>query len=603
MNIKNLTIKQLHTHYKNGDFTPKQLCHYLLQQSRELYDFNTWIYLLNEDELQPYLDRLQTFSIEQLPLYGIPFAIKDNIDLAGIPTTAACKEFSYIAEETAFVVDQLIKAGAIPLGKTNLDQFATGLVGTRSPYGETHNSFNRDYISGGSSSGSAVSVAQGLVSFSLGTDTAGSGRVPAAFNNILGMKPSRGVLSNHGVVPACKTLDCVAIFASSTDDLQRLFNITAIFDPQDAYSRHNPSSNEGSRCLHTTASFSFAIPKSSQLQFFGDKEYLQCFEDTIKQLEQLGGHKHEIDFEPFMQAARLLYEGPWVTERYLATQPIIDEQPETLLDVTHNIIIQGKDKLAGDLFSAQYKLQACKQITDALLKDYDFMLTPTTGTHYTIDEIRQSPVQLNSNLGYYTNYMNLLDYASIAVPSGLTNKGMPFGVTLVSNAFSDMKLLSFAQSLHHSQPQTLGATDWPLPAQEKNTSDSDDTYTQIVVCGAHMQGLPLNHQLTDRGATLIEQCQSSTDYKLVALPGGPPKRPGMLRVSEKGKAIDVEVWKIAIDQLGSFLKGIPKPLGLGTIELYDGRCETGFICEAYIEAEAEDISELGGWRAYLNTLS
>jgi allophanate hydrolase len=599
MKLNNLTIRQLHEHYRQGDFTPQELCHYLLQQARKQSDYNTWIYLFNENELQPYLDNLKNKSIEDLPLYGIPFSIKDNIDLTGIPTTAACKEFTYTPSRTAFVVQQLLDAGAIPLGKTNLDQFATGLVGTRSPYGETHNAFNRDYISGGSSSGSAVSVAQGLVSFSLGTDTAGSGRVPAAFNNIFGLKPSRGLVSNSGVIPACRTLDCVAIFATTAEDLQRLFNITAKFDPLDAYARTNPVSNTASQTTLIPASFSFAIPKASQLEFFGNEAYRKGFEDAISQLQALGGQAHEIDFEPFMQAARLLYEGPWVTERYLATQPIIDEQPEALLDVTRSIIIQGKDKLASDLFSAQYKLQACKQITDSLLQDYDFMLTPTAGTHYTLEEVRQNPVQLNSNLGYYTNYMNLLDYASIAVPTGLTDTGMPFGVTLVSFAFTDMHLLAYAQSLHHSQSHTLGATDWALPEVEQQPV-VDETVTQIVVCGAHMQGLPLNHQLTDRGAVLLEQCQSSADYKLIALPGGPPHRPGMLRVNENGKAIDVEVWRLPVDQLGSFLQGIPQPLGLGKVELYDGRWEIGFICEGNIASESEDISEHGGWRAYLS---
>lgn len=599
MKLKNLTIKQLHEHYQQGDFTPQELCHYLLQQASKLSDYNTWIYLFSERELQPYLDNLKNKSIEDLPLYGIPFSIKDNIDLAGIPTTAACKEFTYTPTRTAYVVQQLLDAGAIPLGKTNLDQFATGLVGTRSPYGATHNSFDRNYISGGSSSGSAVSVAQGLATFSLGTDTAGSGRVPAAFNNIFGLKPSRGLVSNTGVIPACRTLDCVAIFATTADDLQRLFSITANFDPQDSYARKNPAGNAATQTMRIRASFSFAIPKDAQLEFFGNEAYRKSFEDAISQLESLGGQAYEIDFEPFMQAARLLYEGPWVTERYLATQPIIDEQPEALLDVTRGIIIQGKDKLASDLFSAQYKLQACKQITDSLLQDYDFMLTPTAGTHYTLEEVKQAPVQLNSNLGYYTNYMNLLDYASIAVPTGLTEAGMPFGVTLVSSAFADMRLLSFARALHHSKKHKLGTTDWALPEPAEQPA-VDETVTQIVVCGAHMQGLPLNHQLTDRGAVLLEQCQSSADYKLIALPGGPPHRPGMLRVNENGKAIDVEVWQLPVDQLGSFLRGIPQPLGLGKVELYDGRWEIGFICEGNIEAESEDISAFGGWRAYLS---
>ncbi len=600
MNIKNLTIRQLHAHYRNGDITPQKLCHTLLQQARELADYNTWIYLLSEDELQPYLDRLQASDPEQLPLYGIPFAIKDNIDLAGVPTTAACREYEYIPEQSAFVVERLIEAGAIPLGKTNLDQFATGLVGTRSPYGETHNPFNKDYISGGSSSGSAVAVAQGQVSFALGTDTAGSGRVPAAFTNIIGMKPSRGLLSNTGVVPACRTLDCVAIFATTTEDLQTLFTHSAQFDPQDAYARRNPAPNAQARIAPAPARFSFAVPQAQQLKFFGNEQNRQLFEQALAQLQQLGGQMQEIDFTPFMDAARLLYEGPWVTERYLATQPLIDDNPQAMLDVTRSIIIQGKDKTACDAFSSQYKLQACKQITDDLLAPFDFLLTPTTGTIYTIDEVNNDPVQLNSNLGYYTNYMNLLDYASIAVPAGFSANGLPFGVTLIADAFTDHKLLSFAQSLQQSLQLKLGSTDWTLPAVE-NATGIDETYTHIVVCGAHMQGLPLNHQLTERSAALVEQCQSAAHYKLVALPGGPPKRPGMLRVSNGGSAIDVEVWRIPIDQLGSFLQGIPQPLGLGKVELYDGRWEIGFICEGAAEQGAQDISHLGGWRAYLES--
>jgi allophanate hydrolase len=601
MNIRNLSIRQLHTHYRNGDFNPQQLCMHLSKQAQSLQHHNTWIYLLSEEELQPYFDRLQGSTPDQLPLYGIPFAIKDNIDLAGIPTTAACKEYEYLAEQSAFVVTQLIAAGAIPLGKTNLDQFATGLVGTRSPYGETRNAFDPDYISGGSSSGSAVAVAQGLVSFSLGTDTAGSGRVPAAFNNIIGMKPSRGLLSNHGVIPACRTLDCVAIFATTTDDLHTLFTISAAYDQQDPYSRRNPTGNGNARPLSAQKQFSFAVPMPEQLEFFGNDQYRQLFKNSIEQLKQLGGQMHEIDFTPFMDAARLLYEGPWVSERYLATQPLIDENPQALMDVTRSIIVQGKDKTACDAFSSQYKLQACKQITDSILQPYDFLLTPTAGTIYTIDEVNNDPVQLNSNLGYYTNYMNLLDYASIAVPAGFADNGLPFGVTLVSFAFTDQKLLSFAQSLQQSLQLKLGATDWELPAPMEAINAATD-YTQIIVCGAHMQGLPLNHQLTERGATLVEQCHSSAHYKLVALPGGPPQRPGMLRVSDAGTAIAVEVWRISVDQLGSFLQGIPQPLGLGKVELYDGRWETGFICEGFVAQNAQDISHLGGWHAYLETL-
>ena len=599
MKLSNLTIRQLHQHYRDHDFSPEELIQYLQKRANELLHYNTWVYLMSIEEIKPYLENLKNHSPDDMPLYGIPFAIKDNIDLAGIPTTAGCEAFTYTPDRSAFVVQKLIDAGAIPLGKTNLDQFATGLVGTRSPYGATKNAFNPEYISGGSSSGSAVAVAQGLVSFSLGTDTAGSGRVPAAFNNIFGLKPSRGLLSNSGVVPACKTLDCVAVFATTASDLDVLIDISAQFDANDAYACQNPVTN--TKKVPANTSFSFAVPRSSQLEYFGHDEYPQLFEQSISQLEKLGGHKHEIDFSAFIDAAKLLYEGPWVTERYLACQPLIDEQPEAFLDVTRSIIAPGKDNSAVDAFSSQYRLQAYKQQTDALLSSFDFLLTPTTGTHYTIDAVNNNPVQLNSNLGYYTNYMNLLDYASIAVPAGFTEGNLPFGVTLVSRKFTDRQLLAYAKLLHQSQDLKLGATNWPLPNAEDTVSANQNTI-KLVVCGAHLSGLPLNHQLLDRHATLIKQCKSSPDYKLVALPGGPPERPGMIRVDQGGSSIEVELWQMPVEQLGSFLNGIPHPLGLGKVELDDGCWETGFICESYIDKKATDISQFGGWRAYLKSL-
>jgi len=597
MNITNLTIAQLLQNYRNHDFTPSELIETLLAKADEFEDYHCWIYLMEMKEIQPYLDALEGKSPEDLPLFGIPFAIKDNIDLKGIPTTAACEAFSYMPDESAFVVQKLIDAGAIPLGKTNLDQFATGLVGTRSPYGATKNSFNPDYISGGSSSGSAVVVAQGIVSFSLGTDTAGSGRVPAAFNNIIGLKPSRGLLSNRGVVPACKTLDCVAVFATTTQDLYSLFNLMAIHDPKDAYSRRNPLSKQSEK--GTSFPFTFAVPKSEQLEFFGNKQYQLLFSKTVTELEKLGGIKQEIDFTAFIKAAKLLYEGPWVTERYIACETIINEQPEALLDVTRKIIASGKNNLATDAFKAQYKLQACKQITDVILNDSDFLLTPTAGTTYTIEEVENDPVQLNSNLGYYTNYMNLLDYTSIATPAGFTSDGMPFGVTFVSSAFSDLKLLGYVSLLQQSLQKTLGATKQALPELLPIQQISDDMI-KIVVCGAHMSGLPLNHQLLDRDAILIKQCKTSSFYKLIALPGGPPERPGMIRINEDGTAIEVEVWQMPTEHFGSFLAGIPHPLGLGKVELDDESWQQGFICESYIETQSIDISHYRGWRYYIN---
>ena len=597
MNITNMTIAQLHAHYRAGDFTPTELVTYLLGKANALEDYHSWIYLLSLEEIQPYIDALKGKSPDDLPLYGIPFAIKDNIDLAGIPTTAACEAFTYIPNESAYVVELLTEAGAIPIGKTNLDQFATGLVGTRSPYGATKNAFDKNYISGGSSSGSAVVVAQGLVSFSLGTDTAGSGRVPAAFNNILGLKPSRGLLSNQGVVPACRTLDCVAIFATTVSDLNQLLSLTAVFDPDDPYSRKNPKTNQAYKT--SAKPFHFAVPQADQLMFFDNTHYQSAFMKSVAELENLGGIKKEIDFSEFLKAARLLYAGPWVTERYLACQPLIDDDPQALLDVTRAIIAPGKDNTATDAFSAQYQLQACKQKTDALLDEVDFLLTPTAGTIYTIQQVQNDPITLNSNLGYYTNYMNLLDYASIAVPAGFTSEGLPFGVTMVSTAFSDNQLLGFASLLQQSLKLPLGATSQALPEQTLPPVAIDDVMN-IVVCGAHMSGLSLNHQLLERDAILVKKCKSASMYKLFALPGGPPERPGMIRVEKGGVPIEVEVWQMPTKHFGSFLAGIPHPLGLGKVELDNGDWETGFICESYIVSLATDISIHGSWREFIS---
>ncbi|MGD9386188.1 MAG: allophanate hydrolase [Thioalkalispiraceae bacterium] len=597
MNITNLTISQILEHYRNKDFTPTELIQSLLQRAHDLKEYNSWIYLMSFDEIQPYLETLNGKSPDELPLYGVPFAIKDNIDLKGIPTTAACEAFSYTPAESAYVVQLLINAGAIPLGKTNLDQFATGLVGVRSPFGATKNSFNQEYIAGGSSSGSAVVVAQGLVSFALGTDTAGSGRVPAAFNNILGLKSTRGLLSNRGVVPACKSLDCLAFFTTTTHELCTLFELTAKHDPLDPYSRHEVKT--GKHINYRQPPFTFAVPKTEQLEFFGNEDYLLLFSETILELEKLGGIKKEIDFSAFINAAKLLYQGPWVTERYLACESIIEQQPEVLLDVTRTIIGAGKDNTAADAFRAQYKLQACKQITDKILDDCDFLVTPTAGTIYTLDEVENNPIELNSNLGYYTNYMNLLDYTSIAVPSGFTKQGLPFGVTLVSTAFSDRKLLNYAGRLQHALNLPLGATNNKYPEKEVACAAANNLMS-IVVCGAHMSELPLNAQLLERDATLVKKCTSAPHYQLVALPGGPPERPGMIRTNKGGVAIEVEVWEMPAEHFGSFLAGIPHPLGLGKVELDNGDWEPGFICEAYIEAESTNISSYGGWRSYIH---
>jgi len=435
-----MTISDLRKSYKDKTLTPRALIAQLKERIQAHADNPIWIHVLDENELEPYLTRLEGCEPDSLPLYGIPFAIKDNIDVKGIPTTAACPDYSYVPTESAFVVNVLIEAGAIPVGKTNLDQFATGLVGTRSPYGACQNSINPDYISGGSSSGSAVSVALDMALFSLGTDTAGSGRVPAAFNNLVGLKPSKGLLSTSGVVPACRSLDCVSIFAKTTEDAQEVFDVASSFDLSDPYSRAMP---EGQK--NVPSQFRFAIPQAYQLKFFGDDEAEALYQKAVKTFEAMGGTAVEVDFSPMLEAANLLYYGPWVSERYIAVKDMIENKPESFIDVTRTIIESGKSKSAEDYFNAEYKLKAFKRQSDIRMQDIDFALTPTTGTIYTIDEVNADPIQLNTNLGYYTNFMNLLDFSAYAIPAGFRDNGLPFGVTLFAGAFEDRKLLRLGE--------------------------------------------------------------------------------------------------------------------------------------------------------------
>lgn len=597
----NITLPGLRAHYEKGDFTPAELIH-ALRAANAAYNAENpvWISLLSPAQLDTYLRRLDGHSPATLPLYGVPFAIKDNIDLAGVPTTAACPAFAYTPEHNAFVVQCLLDAGAIPLGKTNLDQFATGLVGVRSPepWGPCHNALNPDYISGGSSSGSGVVVAKGLVSFALGTDTAGSGRVPASLNNIVGLKPSKGVLSTRGVVPACRSLDCVTIFALSADEANTVFDIAARFDVEDAYARANPYENGPRYFNPQMGGVTIGVPKPEQRQFFGNAEAETLFNSSLEQLKTAGATLVEIDFAPFAEAARLLYEGPWVSERFIAAEPLLRDTPDAVLPVIRTIIGRGEEPSAVDAFNAQYQLQALAQRAAAELAKVDAIVTPTNGTIYTVQDVQADPIQLNSNLGVYTNFMNLLDCAAIAVPSGFYACGVGFGITLFHKAFSDKRLLSLAAKLQPLAGLKAGATTQTPPVRTVATKPAP-THINVVVCGAHLDGLPLNWQLKERGATFVEKTLSAPCYKLYALAGGPPFRPGMVRVAEGGIAIEVEVWRVPMQHFGTFTAEIPQPLGIGKVQLADGRWESGFICEGYGLEGARDITEFGGWKAYM----
>lgn len=587
-----LSIATLHAAYRRHELTPTGLMRSLRERILGQSRYNAWIYVLDEDELEGYLQALDGCSPDDLPLFGVPFAIKDNIDLAGVPTTAACPDYAYTPGRHAFVVELLIRQGAIPLGKTNLDQFATGLVGTRSPYGAAHNAFDPEYIAGGSSSGSALAVALGHVSFALGTDTAGSGRVPAAFNNLVGVKPSRGLLSCGGVVPACRSLDCVSIFALQPDDAVLLTRTLEVHDPADPWSRR-VTGRRGANPRH----FTFGVPVDEQLEFFGNGEYQQLFRRSVADLEAAGGRAVTIDFAPFREAARLLYEGPWLAERYLVVKKLLQQRPESLLEVTRGIIARAEGITAADAFLARYRLAELQRAAERVWQQVDLLLTPTAGTHYRLEEVAAEPVFTNSRLGYYTNYMNLLDCAAVAVPAGFTADGLPFGVTLQAPAFSDDFLLAVAHRFHGRLETPLGAGDItraPGPAPTLRGR------VEVAVCGAHLEGEPLNHQLTDRGGFLLERTTTASVYRLYALAGGPPLRPGLVREEQaEGHAIQVEVWSLPEESFGSFVAGIPEPLGMGRLELADGRWVSGFICEPRGIDGAEDISAFGGWRAWL----
>jgi allophanate hydrolase len=540
---------------------------------------------------------------ERLPLYGLPFAVKDNIDVSGLPTTAACPAFAYRPQVHAPVVARLIAAGALPVGKTNLDQFATGLVGTRSPYGVPRNPFDPRYIPGGSSSGSGVAVAAGLVSFALGTDTAGSGRVPAAFTNIVGLKPSPGLLSTTGVVPACRSIDCVSVFALTVEDAARAADVARGYDDQDPYSR---------RAAETTPfappacppRFTFGVPAEA-LDFAGDDAARALYEAAQAHLLALGGTRVDVDFTPFRRAAALLYEGPFVAERLVTAGRLLSEQPEAIVPPVRAIFEAATRLEARAVFDAQAKLHLLRRRAQAILAGVDFMLLPTTPTIYRLDEIEAEPRKLNTILGTYTNFVNLLDLAAIAVPAGFrptgdARAGLPAGVTLIGPWGSDARLGSVASALHRTTVTTMGATGLPLPpAPTAGGTDVAADAIPIAVAGAHLSGQPLNHQLTDLGGRFLRATQTAPAYKLYALPRTTPPKPGIARVDEGGAPIAVEIWALSPAAFGTFVSKIPPPLCIGSLELADGSRVSGFLAEPHALAGAADITSFGGWRAYL----
>ncbi|MCR6651833.1 MAG: allophanate hydrolase [Cellvibrionaceae bacterium] len=549
------------------------------------------MYVISAAELDQQLAAIEKHF--DLPLYGVPFAVKDNIDVAGIPTTAACPAFGYVPSTDAASVARLRAAGAIVMGKTNLDQFATGLVGTRSPFGTVSNAFNDRYISGGSSSGSASVVARGLVPFSLGTDTAGSGRVPAGFNNIVGLKPTKGRISTRGVVPACRSLDCVSVFALTLADADTVADLLSGFDADDAYSRTAPVA-----VRHFPAKPRLGIPLAPE--WFGDTASAKAWEEILDAVQKLGAEVVPVDFTPMFELARLLYGGPWVAERYAAVGDFMSAHAEDMNPVVRGIIEQATRFSATDAFRAEYRRAELVRTIQTRMATVDALLVPTAPRLPTIEQVEADPVAVNSQLGTYTNFVNLADCAALALPASIRADGLPFGITLIAPAWQDSALVELGQRWLNSRKLYLGATKRPAPLVQPRP-EPPRGHIRLAVVGAHLSGMPLNYQLTERHARLVETTFTSADYRLYALPNTTPPKPGLVRGGE-GAEIVVELWDIPVNEFGSFVALVPAPLGIGTLTLHDNRQVKGFICEGSALEGARDISEFGGWRAYLQSL-
>lgn len=579
------TIQDWQSAYREQRIVLNDLIEYVKQISN---DDHAWISIANAAQIQAQIDQILKVDPKHLPLYGIPFAVKDNIDVAGFETTAACKEVTYLAKSDATVVAALKAAGAIVIGKTNLDQFATGLVGVRSPYGAVKNSFNPEYISGGSSSGSSVAVANGQVPFSLGTDTAGSGRVPAGHNNIVGLKPTKGWFSTTGLIPACRTIDVISIFALNVDDAWTVAQVMQGYDETDEFSRQHPAS------VPTQFSKSkIAIP--AQFEFYGDEQSKRAFDQAIARAEYLGYDIEEIDFTIFNQLAAALYNNAWVAERSSAVAQHVTR--EQAYPVIAKIVSQADQFTAVDMIEAEYeRAQLARQI-NLVLAQYDALMVPTAPTIYKIAEVEADPMVKNSHMGAYTNFVNFADLSALALPNVIREDGLPSGVTFIAPAWMDQALANFGQAWQQSAALSLGTSD----QHYQKTKNIQSAYAvKLAVVGAHLSAMPLNFQLTTRGGTLSSKSKTSAHYDLFALKNTAPLKPG-LRYSHQGHSIDIEVWDIPLARFGEIVAEVPAPLGIGNVQLIDGTWVKGFICENYALADAEDISHFGGWRDFINS--
>ncbi|MDB5553013.1 MAG: putative glutamyl-tRNA(Gln) amidotransferase subunit [Rhizobium sp.] len=542
-----------------------------------------FISLKSHEQLAKDVAQIEALGSADKPLCGLIFAVKDNIDVAGLETTAACPAFAYTPDRSAVVVEKLQAAGAIVLGKTNLDQFATGLVGVRSPYGVPRNVLRADLVPGGSSSGSAVAVAAGLVDFALGTDTAGSGRIPAGMNGIVGLKPSLGLLSSTGMLPACRTLDTISIFSRDVRTAARVAAVAAGYDATDAYSRELPVP----RLSAMPRGLRIGVPRVAQRLFFGDQPAEEAYAADLETMQTLGASIVEIDFEPLHAVARLLYEGPWVAERYSATKSLLETHPDEMLPITRSIIEPGRTLTAVATFEAYYRLAELRRKAEQLLAEIDCLAAPTIPRFYTLEDLAAEPVRYNSNLGSYTNFVNLLDLCAISVPAGMRSDRLPSSLTFIASAGRDGFVASIAAAVENNEAV--------------RPADRAPGLVELAVVGAHLTGLPLNRELVELGATFVREAETTPDYKLFALEGTVPPKPGLLRTERGvGRAIKAEIWALEPAAFGKFVANIPGPLGVGTLQFSDGSQAKGFLVEAVATQGQRDISEFGGWRAYLS---
>lgn len=601
--LPSLDLAAVQAWYAAGG-SPRDLLAHCLQRLEQLGDPGIFITLADSAALDRAVAALGPNDPVSTPLWGVPFAVKDNIDVAGLPTTAGCPAFARTPQGSATVVERLVAAGAVPLGKTNLDQFATGLVGVRTPYPVPRNSFDPAVVPGGSSSGSAVATAQGIVSFALGTDTAGSGRVPAGLNNIVGLKPSLGAIPVTGVLPACQTLDCVSVFALTVPDAWAVLTVAAGYHAADPWSRP--------LALGTPAQaarvIGVGVPAGASRRFGADRDAEWAFDAALALAGGLGLEVVPVDLELFFDAAKLLYEGAWVAERYQAIRAFVEASPERLHPVTRRITEGARRYSAADAFAGLYRLAELRRATAPVWDRVDALLVPTAPRPVRVAELAADPINPNAELGTYTNFVNLLDLCALAVPGPFRRDGLPSGVTLIGPRGADARLAALGTRLHAAAGTPLGATGRPQPDPGPANgfvpaSAAPDPTIEIAVVGAHLSGMPLNGEMTRLGGVLDRAATTTADYRLYALPGGAPARPGLVRVADgTGQPIAVEVWRLPPGEFGRFVAAIPAPLGIGTLRLADGSTPKGFLCEAVALNGATDVSEFGGWRAYRASL-